>query len=183
MASPSGRMFSQWTRFHFIPRWKSFRYGPGPPQRPLTVKKNEITDNADIVLFHFLFPLVCSSPEESVPVKMRHHVGLHVVHEPAFFGLIDGERLQGLPVVVKLCQDDRVVAGHQRTRGVTVILHRRRRAVTGSRLQTQPFGERPGFSPSCLASPSSGFCWWFCSGWQTEPLRKRNRWGKLHLLG
>lgn len=57
-----------------------------------------------------------------MPVEVRHHVGLHVVHEPSLFGLVDGEGLQGLAVVVEFRQDDRVVAGHQRTRRVAVIL-------------------------------------------------------------
>lgn len=93
-----------------------------------------------------------------MPVELRHQVGLHVVHEPSFFGLVDGERLQRLEVVVEFRQDDGVVAGDQRTRCVAVVLQRRRGAVTGARLQAQASSGPSGPSPSCPASPSSVFC-------------------------
>lgn len=93
-----------------------------------------------------------------MPVELRHQVGLHVVHESSFFGLVDGKRLQRLPVVIEFRQDDRVVAGHQRTRRVAVVLQRRRGAVTGARLQAQAYLGPFGSSPSCPASASSVFC-------------------------
>lgn len=70
-----------------------------------------------------------------MPVEVRHQVDLHVVHESSFFGLVDGERLQRLTVVIEFRQDARVVAGYQRTRRVTIILQRRRRAGTDVHLQ------------------------------------------------
>lgn len=61
-------------------------------------------------------------PEQAMPVQVWHEVGLHVVHDPTLLALVQGEGLQGLAVVVKLGQDDRVVAGDQRARGVAIIL-------------------------------------------------------------
>lgn len=57
-----------------------------------------------------------------MPVEVRHHISLHVVHGSSLFGLVDGECFQWLQIVVKLCQDDRVVACDQGTRRVAIIL-------------------------------------------------------------
>lgn len=62
------------------------------------------------------------SLEKSMPIQMRHDINFHVVHDPALFTLVHRERLQRLPVIIKLCQDDCVVACNQRTWGVAIIL-------------------------------------------------------------
>ncbi len=62
------------------------------------------------------------SLEKAMPIQMRHEISFHVVHDPALFALVHREGLQRLPVVIKFCQDHRVVAGHQRTGGVAIIL-------------------------------------------------------------
>ena len=67
------------------------------------------------------------SPEHAVPVQVRHDVRLHVVHDPPFLTLVQWEGLQRLPIVVKLSQDDCVVAGYKRARGVAIILQTQHR--------------------------------------------------------
>ncbi len=62
------------------------------------------------------------SLEKAMPIQMRHEISFHVVHDPALFALVHREGLQRLPVVIKFCQDHRVVAGNQRTGGVAIIL-------------------------------------------------------------
>lgn len=60
--------------------------------------------------------------QQSVPVELRHQIGLQVVHGSSLLGLVDGERFQRLQIVVELRQDDCVIAGDQRTRRVAVVL-------------------------------------------------------------
>lgn len=60
--------------------------------------------------------------QQSVPVEVRHYIGLHVVHGSSLLGLVNRECFQWLPIVVKLRQDDSVITCDQRTRRVTIIL-------------------------------------------------------------
>lgn len=61
-------------------------------------------------------------PQHHIPIQERHQVSLHEVHRKSFFTLIKGEGFQRLASVVKLSKNHPVVAGHQWTWGVAVIL-------------------------------------------------------------
>ena len=62
------------------------------------------------------------APQHQIPIQERHHVSLHEVHGKSLFALVKREGLQGLSVVVKLCENHTVVASDQRTRRVAIIL-------------------------------------------------------------
>lgn len=114
--------------FYFIPKCMMVRYGPGPPQSPLNMKKkNKIGREKNEYLACDQKSKICSvhdrdSLEKSMPVQMRHDISFHVVHDPALFALVHREGLQRLPVIIKFCQDHCVVAGHQWAGGVAIIL-------------------------------------------------------------
>ena len=61
-------------------------------------------------------------PQHQIPVQEGHHFGLHEVHGKPLFALIEGEGLQRLCIVVKLRKNHTVVASHQWTRRVAIIL-------------------------------------------------------------
>ena len=67
-------------------------------------------------------PQVMYLPQHQIPIQERHHVSLHEVHGKSLFALVKREGLQGLSVVVKLCENHTVVASDQRTRRVAIIL-------------------------------------------------------------
>lgn len=62
------------------------------------------------------------SLEKAMPVQMGHYVSFHMIHDSAFFALIYWEGLQRLSTIVKLSQNDCLVAGDQRARGVAIVL-------------------------------------------------------------
>lgn len=62
-----------------------------------------------------------STLDEKVPVEEWHKFFLHQKHAVAFLRLINGECFQR-SVRPKLGHDARLVAGHQRTRRIAVIL-------------------------------------------------------------
>lgn len=51
--------------------------------------------------------------EKPMPIDVRHHVRFHVVHDFSFLALINGECLQWLSVVIKLSQNNCIVARNQ----------------------------------------------------------------------
>jgi len=67
-------------------------------------------------------PQVTYLPQHQIPIQERHHVSLHEVHGKSLFALVKREGFQGLSVVVKLRENHTVVASHQWTRRVAIIL-------------------------------------------------------------
>lgn len=65
---------------------------------------------------------VAPPPQHEIPVQQRHQVGFHEVHGEPLFALVEGEGFQGLSSVVKFCQNHTVVASHQGTRSVAIVL-------------------------------------------------------------
>ena len=67
-------------------------------------------------------PQVTYLPQHQIPIQEWHHVSLHEIHGKSLFALVKREGFQGLSVVVKLRENHTVVASHQWTRCVAIIL-------------------------------------------------------------
>lgn len=58
-----------------------------------------------------------------MPVQRRHQVFFQIKHRIPFLGLIeDWKRLQGLEIVVELCQNAGAVPGNQRAASIPVVV-------------------------------------------------------------
>ena len=57
-----------------------------------------------------------------VPVHIRQDVSLQVIHGPSLLTLVDGEGLQGVPIVIKLGQDTAPLSSDKGAGSVAVVL-------------------------------------------------------------
>lgn len=63
--------------------------------------------------------------EQCIPIEKGHHISFHMVHGYPLLTLVNGKGLQRLSIIVKLCQNDLVIACYQRAGSISIILEGR----------------------------------------------------------